>query len=153
MSTARKLHALRGDEPAEFLEAKAAAPVRPARVREAVPAPKEAPREERALPPSLDERVLARDLPQAPSREEPAAALREERVSRRLNINEKLAEGRGFWRGVVTGGAVGLGAGVFAAVAAFGSWAPVIQDVAKDMILFSSVLNENETVARDLAGR
>lgn len=140
MSTARKLHALRGDEPTEFLEAKAGASPRAARVREAVPAPKEAAREEpRAALAPVEERLTA---------------AREERAGpRRLSMNEKLAEGRGFWRGVVTGGAMGLAAGVFAAVAAFGSWAPVIQDVAKDMILFSSVLNENETVARDLAGR
>lgn len=149
MSTARKLHALRGDEPAEIGEVKG--PARVSRVREAAPPPKEALREQSPPPAALDERVLAR--PQPPQREEPAVAREERTAPRRLSMNEKLAEGRGFWRGVVAGGAMGLAAGVFAAVAAFGSWAPVIQDVAKDMILFSSVLNENETVARDLAGR
>jgi hypothetical protein len=149
MTTARKLHALRGDEPAEIVEAKPAQAPRSVKTREsaaATPLPlKEAPREERPLAAAIEDRALARDLAQAQQREE--------RTGRRLNINEKLAEGRGFWRGVVTGGAVGLAAGVAAAVAAFGSWAPVIQDVAKDMILFSSVLNENEAVAKDLANR
>ena len=62
---------------------------------------------------------------------------------RRLSIPERLAEGRGFWRGAVVGGMMGLGLGVAGAGLTFTMWAPLIMNSVRDAILLQNVLHDN----------
>lgn len=113
MSAAKKLHALRGDD---------------SRVVDAGPALNASAR--------LQQQQL-RDTIVAP------AAREEERLApRKLTVGEKLAEGRGFWRGVVIGGMMGSAFGVFGAAATFSMWAPLIQEMARDYLVLGGLMNQ-----------
>jgi hypothetical protein len=60
-------------------------------------------------------------------------------VRRKLNIAEKLAEGRGFWRGAVAGVLAGLVIGFAGSVAIMNVWVPQIMNVAQQAWVVSSV--------------
>ena len=134
MSTAKKLHALRGDEPSVVVEP-APVPARPA--REAL---KEAPRVEPLVPPNARQEQSA---PAYGARAEQAQVHYQLQDRRRLSIPERLAEGRGFWRGAVVGGMMGLGLGVAGAGVTFTMWAPLIMNSVRDAILLQNVLHDN----------
>ncbi len=134
MSTAKKLHALRGDEPSVVVEAAPPA-ARPA--REAL---KEAPRVEPLVPAGARPEQAA---PAYGARAEQAQVQYQLQDRRRLSIPERLAEGRGFWRGAVVGGMVGLSLGVAGAGVTFTMWAPLIMNSVRDAILLQNVLHDN----------
>ncbi len=132
MSTAKKLHALRGDEPNVIVET---VPV----VRAQREALKEAPRIEPLVQPA--------------TRSEPAHGARAEQAHvqaqyqmqdrRRLSMPERLAEGRGFWRGAMVGGLLGLGLGVAGGGMTFTMWAPMIMTTVRDAILLQNVIHDS----------
>lgn len=111
MSAPKKLHALRGEEPVSIVESRAAAE------------------------PAAAARPAGREGAVA------AAAVAAEIDRRRLTVSERLAEGRGYWRGVATGGVMGLALGVAGAVITFSTWAPLIQDIARDYLILRDVIN------------
>lgn len=113
MSAAKKVHALRGDDSKIVVDAAPMMGSPAARQQAALDA---------IIPPH-------------------GVAAREER-HRKLTVGEKLAEGRGFWRGVVTGGLMGLGLGVLGAVATFATWAPLIQDMARDYLVLGGIIQK-----------
>jgi hypothetical protein len=61
---------------------------------------------------------------------------------RRMNVSEKLAEGRGFWRGAFVGAAIGAAGGMVSSVGVADMWT--------DQVL-KTVMN-SATVAQVLAG-
>lgn len=132
MSTAKKLHALRGDEPTANVE-----PAVSARApRDSL---KEAPRVEPLVQPS-------------PRGEAPHGARAEQahvqaqyqlHDRRRLSMPERLAEGRGFWRGAMVGGILGLGLGVAGGAVTFTMWAPMIMTTVRDAILLQNVIHDS----------
>lgn len=134
MSTAKKLHALRSD-----------APISPASLVDA-PLPARAPRE------SLKEAARVEALTPAAARPEPVHGARAEQAHvqaqyqlqdrRRLSMPERLAEGRGFWRGAMVGGLLGLGLGVAGGGVTFTMWAPMIMNTVRDAILLQSVIHD-----------
>lgn len=134
MSTAKKLHALRGDEPSVVVDAAPAA-ARPA--RETL---KEAPRVEPLTPAGARQEQAT---PAYGARAEQAQVHYQLQDRRRLSIPERLAEGRGFWRGAVVGGMMGLGLGVAGAGLTFTMWAPLIMNSVRDAILLQNVLHDN----------
>jgi hypothetical protein len=58
---------------------------------------------------------------------------------RRLSVSEKLAEGRGFWRGVFAGASIGAVAGFSGSVAMMNVWVPQVMNVAQQAWVASSV--------------
>ncbi len=70
---------------------------------------------------------------------------------RRMNVSERLAEGRGFWRGVFIGASFGAVAGVAGTVGAMTAWVPVVMDVAERAWAFQKAVDgsgEDLTVRR-----
>jgi len=114
MSAAKKLHALRSEEPSIVVEATP-----------------------HLGAPATRQQGLRGDAVLTPP------AQREERTTaRKLTVGEKLAEGRGFWRGVVIGGVMGLALGVFGAATTFSMWAPLIQEMARDYLVLGGIMNK-----------
>ncbi|MGE0830013.1 MAG: hypothetical protein AB7O04_11750 [Hyphomonadaceae bacterium] len=58
---------------------------------------------------------------------------------RRLSVSEKLAEGRGFWRGVFAGVSIGTVAGFSGSIAMMNVWVPQVMNVAQQAWVASSV--------------
>lgn len=58
---------------------------------------------------------------------------------RRLSVSEKLAEGRGFWRGVFAGVSFGAVAGFSGSIAMMNVWVPQVMNVAQQAWVASSV--------------
>jgi hypothetical protein len=58
---------------------------------------------------------------------------------RRLSVSEKLAEGRGFWRGVFVGVSFGAAAGFSGSIAMMNVWVPQVMNVAQQAWVASSV--------------
>ena len=59
---------------------------------------------------------------------------------RRLSVSEKLAEGRGFWRGVFVGVSFGAAAGFSGSIAMMNVWVPQVMNVAQQAWVASSVI-------------
>jgi hypothetical protein len=59
---------------------------------------------------------------------------------RRLSVSEKLAEGRGFWRGVFVGVSFGAAAGFSGSIAMMNVWVPQIMNVATQAWVASSAI-------------
>jgi hypothetical protein len=59
---------------------------------------------------------------------------------RRLSVSEKLAEGRGFWRGVFAGVSFGTVAGFSGSIAMMNVWVPQVMNVAQQAWAASSVI-------------
>jgi hypothetical protein len=58
---------------------------------------------------------------------------------RRLSVSERLAEGRGFWRGVFAGASIGAVAGFSGSLAMMNVWVPQVMNVAQQAWVASSV--------------
>lgn len=58
---------------------------------------------------------------------------------RRLSVSERLAEGRGFWRGVFAGVTIGAVAGFSGSIAMMNVWVPQVMNVAQQAWVASSV--------------
>lgn len=59
---------------------------------------------------------------------------------RRLSVSERLAEGRGFWRGVFVGVSFGAAAGFSGSIAMMNVWVPQVMNVAQQAWVASSVI-------------
>jgi hypothetical protein len=76
-------------------------------------------------------------------------ALREARPTeqyddrRRMNVSEKLAEGRGFWRGAFVGASVGAVAGMAGSVGVADMWTKQVLETVQASAAISSVFGEN----------
>lgn len=79
---------------------------------------------------------------------------------RRLSVSERLAEGRGFWRGVFAGVSIGAVAGFSGSIAMMNVWVPQVMNVAQQAWVASSVFggapgqqNQGELTATRTGGQ
>jgi hypothetical protein len=59
---------------------------------------------------------------------------------RKMSMSERFAEGRGYWRGVVSGGLLGLLLGCCASLGLMNVWVPQIMNVAQQAWVASLVV-------------
>jgi len=109
MSAAKKLHALRSEEPSVVIEAN----------------------------PGSDARTQGRDVKQA--REAASQFHLSER--RKLTVSEKLSEGRGYWRGMMTGAMIGAAAGFGGTYVMLNTLVPYIMETTRDAIVYNEMAN------------
>lgn len=100
--------------------------------------------------PNLKPADIATDIP-SPS----ANILRPEFDAhrRRLSVSEKLAEGRGFWRGVFVGVSFGAAAGFSGSIAMMNVWVPQVMNVATQAWVASSAIAGTTAVPGSLTVR
>jgi hypothetical protein len=66
---------------------------------------------------------------------------------RRLSVSEKLAEGRGFWRGVFVGVSFGAAAGFSGSIAMMNVWVPQVMNVAQQAWVASAAIAGSTNVS------
>ena len=59
---------------------------------------------------------------------------------RRMNVSERLAEGRGFWRGAFVGLSIGAAGGIAASGGIASMWTPQVLHVVENSALISQAL-------------
>lgn len=62
---------------------------------------------------------------------------------RRMNVSEKLAEGRGFWRGAFVGASIGVAGGIVASGGIAGMWTDQVLKTVQNSLLISGTLASN----------
>jgi hypothetical protein len=61
---------------------------------------------------------------------------------RRMNVSEKLAEGRGFWRGAFVGAAIGVAGGIVASAGIANMWTDQVLKTVQNSVLIGGTLGD-----------